>query len=158
MDANHDIAAHRNPALRHAANFMIFADLSIEGMPGRWEQLWVKKLDEYEFELCCIPFFTYGMALGDRVSTGPKGDKKYVIQSVVSKSGHLVYRVWFGDVEKKKEVVESVESFVRSMNWLFEWNSENLLAVDLPSNQCQQEFIAFLETQKHQKIIVESGG
>ena len=53
--------------------------------------------------------FAVGLALGDPVITGPSEDKKYVIQSVASKSGHLVYRVWFGEAKNKKQVREDVE-------------------------------------------------
>lgn len=157
MATDYEIAAHEHPALRDEANFMIFADLSTDGMSGRWEQLWARQLGETEFQLCCIPFFTYGLALGDRVITGPSGDKKYVIQSVASKSGHLVYRVWFGEAKNKKQAREDVERYARSRNWHFEWSSENLLAVDISSSQDEGEFLAFLEAQKEQGILVESG-
>jgi hypothetical protein len=33
-----------------------------------FELLWTRTEDQERFELCCIPFFPYGMALGDLVS------------------------------------------------------------------------------------------
>src|SRR5690625_5461577 len=75
MTMNSKIAVHAHPAWRDKANFMIFADLSESGLSGRWEQLWSRQLSETEFQLCCIPFFTYGLALGDRVTTDRKSTR-----------------------------------------------------------------------------------
>src|SRR5690625_2545598 len=47
----------------------------------------------------------YRLALGDRVITAPSGDKTYVVQSVASRSGHLSYRVWFGEAKSKKQEI-----------------------------------------------------
>lgn len=67
-------------------------------------------------------------ALGNRVVTGLSGDKKYVIQSVVSKPEHLVYRVWFGEAKDKKQARKMLSSTygpgigilsgVRKISWL----------------------------------------
>src|SRR5690625_2025607 len=108
MTMNSRIAVHAHPAWRDKANFMIFADLSESGLSGRWEQLWSRQLSETEFQLCCIPFFTYGLALGDRVTTGPAKDKKYVILSVTRKSGRLVYRICFDILNNKTRISENV--------------------------------------------------
>jgi hypothetical protein len=62
------IATHDYPAWRAQANYLIMADLSPWGLQDRWEQLWASQVAEDEFILCCIPFFTYGMALGDRAT------------------------------------------------------------------------------------------
>ena len=38
-------------------------------MAGAREQLWVKQVGEGRFLMRSLPFFTYGVALGDEVST-----------------------------------------------------------------------------------------
>jgi|SRR5690625_140212 len=157
MTMNSKIAVHAHPAWRDKANFMIFADLSESGLSGRWEQLWSRQLSETEFQLCCIPFFTYGLALGDRVTTGPAKDKKYVIQSVTRKSGRLVYRIWFDKVKNKNRIREKIVQYIESRNWEFEWSSENLLAVSISSSQEETDFMVFVDGYKGQGIIFESG-
>ncbi len=152
-----EIASHEQPACRADANFLIFADLSQDGMTDRWEQLWAHQLGEGEFRLCCIPFFAYGLALGDQVVTAPSGDKKYVIQSTVARSGHIAYRVWFGDAENTDESRDRIEQYVRSKGWLSEWSSENLLAVDIPSEQDEADVRSFMAEHADRGITFESG-
>jgi hypothetical protein len=45
---------------------MIGAELAEE---DRDEQLWARQVGDRRFEICCIPFFVYDMALGDVVET-----------------------------------------------------------------------------------------
>jgi hypothetical protein len=124
-----EIATHDNPAWRDIANFLIFADLSEFGLEGRWEQLWAQQLGGNEFMLCCIPYFAYGVALGDRLCTAPSRGKKYVLSKVVSRSGHRVLRLWLKhsrpDARKRVQDVLAVSAL------LHEWNSANLVAIDV---------------------------
>lgn len=157
ISMDNEIATHDDPVWRGDANFLIFADLSNEEMPGRWEQLWAHRLGENEFRLCCVPFFAYGLALGDRVATAPRDDKKYVIQSTIAESGHATYRVWFGDAENADATRDMVEMYAKTKRWLFEWSSNNLLAFDIPSGQNEAEIEAFVSEHAHLGIKLESG-
>lgn len=64
------IVTHGDPARRDATNFIILARLDTYGMPGALELFWTRTQDQQRFELCCIPFFTYELSLGDVVSLG----------------------------------------------------------------------------------------
>lgn len=154
---NTEIAKHDNPVRREEADFLIFADLAEHGMPGRWEQLWAKRLGETEFQLCCVPFFTYGLALDDRVTTAPSRGREHVVTSIVGRSDHLVYRVWFGDAEDRGDARASVVQGLRRENWLFEWSSENLLAVDVPTERKAEKFVSFLAGYSGRGITWEAG-
>lgn len=35
---------------------------------GAHEQLWTRTDDQTTFEICCLPYFTYGLALGDEIA------------------------------------------------------------------------------------------
>lgn len=124
-----EIATHDNPAWRDRANFLIFADLSEFGLEGRWEQLWVKQLGANEFVLCCIPYFTYGVALGDRLCTASRRGRDYVLSKVVSHSGHRVLRLWLK--RASLEARERVQDVLAMGALLHEWNSVNLVAIDV---------------------------
>lgn len=153
-----EIATHESPVWRDEANFLIFADLSRDGMAGRWEQVWAHQLSDTEFRLCCIPFFAYGLALGDRVVTESRDGKKYVIQSAIEKSGRTTFRVWFGNARDFEGARFSVEQYVRSQGWLFEWSSRKLLAIDIPSLKDVTDFKAFIEkSEERDGITFESG-
>lgn len=151
------IANHECPVQRADANFLIFADISERDSSIEWEQLWARQLGDNKFRLCCIPFFTYGLALGDQVITEEKWGKDYVIRSRIRKSGHLAYRVWFGDVDNAIASRNIIEKHVSALGWLFEWSSKNLLAIDVPSESDENGIRSFLSEHSHTGILFESG-
>jgi len=106
---------------RERADFIIGASLPEE---ARAEQLWVKRLDEpLVFEMCCIPFFLYDVALGDVVQT----DASFEFLRVVEPSGRFVFRIWFGDsFHPRQEIADQLSE----IGALLEWSSTNLVAVD----------------------------
>jgi hypothetical protein len=87
------IATHANPVGRDRTNHIVRLDLSEHGMPGRFEQCWTRTEDQRLFELCCIPFFTYGQSLGDLLAV-ELGTGRHKIHS---KSGHRTIRFAFTD-------------------------------------------------------------
>lgn len=59
------IVTHNEPAARARTNYILRLDLTNAGLPGYYEQVWTRTDDKQRHELCCIPFFTYGLSLGD---------------------------------------------------------------------------------------------
>ena len=149
-----DFVVHRSPAWRHRANFVILADIQEEGSPRRYEQLWGRQLDETRFEVCCIPFFVYDLALGDEVEAGLP---EYVIKRVVKRSGRYTFRAWFGesdDVGARDEVIGQV----RETGCEFEWYSDKLLAVDAANDESAQRVADFLqEREQLGHLVFETG-
>jgi hypothetical protein len=62
------IATHDEPAARERSNYIVRLDLTADGLPGHYEQMWTRTDDRQRHELCCIPFFTYGLSLGDVIT------------------------------------------------------------------------------------------
>ena len=62
-NANDYTAIHLEPAWRARANFIIAAEIGGTALRPEREQLWARQTDEFCFELCCIPFFVYDLAL-----------------------------------------------------------------------------------------------
>jgi uncharacterized protein DUF4265 len=83
------IAAHEEPAARERSNYIVRLDLSADGLPGHYEQMWTRTEGLQRHELCCIPFFTYGLSLGDIIALA-NDDGEYRIDS---KSGHRTIRI-----------------------------------------------------------------
>lgn len=138
-----EIATHDAPAWRDKANFLIFADLSTTGMVGRWEQLWAQQASDDEFVICCIPYFAYGLALGDKVRTAASASKKYVETGVVARSGHRAFRLWLKDAtpDARARVLKYVERYTP----VHEWSSDNLLVVDVPEREPSPAVVALLD-------------
>lgn len=146
-ESEHDFVVHLSPVWRERADFIINASIEEEGLPRRFEQLWVRQLGERRFELCCIPFFIYDLALGDEVETTPQGDREYILARVVRPSGGYTFRAWFGDSSHATARDEMIET-LRDMGSEFEWHSENLLAIDARDDKRAQEVADLLHERE----------
>jgi hypothetical protein len=154
MERTH--AVHPEPAWRERADFIIDAKLP-KGRRLQWEQLWARQVGPYRFEVCCIPFFVYDLALGDEVETGEHGDERYVLQQVSRTSGHYTFRVWFGS-DHPPSATEEVLNEVERLGCLFEWYSDNLLALDAPTDTLAQALADLLYAREQRgELEYETG-
>lgn len=150
-----EFVVHQEPVWREQSNFVINAELPEKDRPKRFEQLFVRQVADDRFEVCCIPFFLYDVALGDIVRTAPKGDRKYVMTDVVEASGRYVFRVWFGESFQPRD---EIDSELKALGSLTEWSSRNLLAVDAVDEEHAQLVADFLaEREKAGQLIYETG-
>jgi hypothetical protein len=135
---------------RDRSNFVIAAAVP-DGGETKTEQLSARQIDKHRFEICCIPFFVYDLALGDVVET----DADYVVQRVVKPSGRYVFRVWFGDSPDPRD--DNVEA-LSAVGSLMEWSSPNLLAVDAVDEE-HAKLVADLlaEWERDTRLIYETG-
>jgi hypothetical protein len=141
-------AVHRDPVWRERADFLIAVNLPEE---RRAEQLFARRVDERRFELCCIPFFSYGLALGDVVET----DDDFNVIGVHEASGRKVLRVWFGEATiEPSEITRELAERGAQM----EWSSENLLAIDAQDASHAASLSSYLNKQADAfGLIVEPG-
>jgi hypothetical protein len=93
MVEDSDIATHEDPAWRDRTNYIVRLDLTPHELPGKWEQIWTRTDDQKSFEICCIPFFLYGVSLGDTLRI----DLEHGTYVVGNKSGHRTIRLAFTD-------------------------------------------------------------
>jgi hypothetical protein len=145
---------HSYPAWRDKVNYIIRAKLTgeIAENLNAWEQLWTRKITDNTFELCCIPFFLYDLALGDEV----KIDSDHYIK-VTKPSGHFTFRVWFGD-SKSSTIREEVANQVEKFGCLIESYSYNLWAIDASSEEPAHQITDYLFQQgKSGQLIYETG-
>jgi hypothetical protein len=136
------IAAHPNPVRRPRPSFMLRAALDDVGGEENYEQLWTKRLDDDRFEVCCIPFFAYDLALGDVVRAD--AGTGYVIQSVTQRSGHGVIRVAVkqpGDVDA---LHLQLHDLLGRLEYLHEWFAPGYVAIDVEPARSNDELYAGL--------------
>jgi hypothetical protein len=146
---------HLNPVWREKANFIIGAKCTNATAEdsNSWEQLWSRKISDDTFEICCIPFFLYDISLGDEVKT----DQDYWINDVIKRSGHFTFRVWFGN-STNPNIREEIIDRVNGLGCLFEWYSNNLLAIDAPTEDLAKQISGFLyEKEQIGLLIYETG-
>lgn len=146
-------ASHENPVWQNKANFIIAAHLGEKDGQNEWEQIWAHRLDNTKFYICCIPFFSFDLALGDEVET----NDNYVIQRVIKPSGQYTFRVWFGN-SFNPLIKDIVIQDVRQLNVEIEWSSENLLAVSASDAIQAQKLAAYLYSKQNMgELVYESG-
>ncbi|HWK27651.1 MAG TPA: DUF4265 domain-containing protein [Solirubrobacter sp.] len=152
-----DFVVHATPVHRERADFIINADIAEDGSPRRFEQLWARRIADTRFELCCIPFFLYDVALGDEVQTAPAHGREYMLARVVRPSGRFVFRAWFGSstVPGAREELTGVLS---GLGRAFEWHSENLLAIDAPDEASAQALADLLAAREDTGALVYETG
>jgi hypothetical protein len=117
----------------------------------RAEQLWARHVEDHLFEICCIPFFVFDVALGDVVETNARHDIVYVVQ----RSGRFVFRVWFGQsFHPRQEIADQLSD----LGALLEWSSVNLLAVDADGGSLAQMIADFLDERESEgQLKYETG-
>ncbi len=132
--------AHNNAAWRERANFVIRADLGQYGHLGRAEQLWVKQKEAFVFEMCCLPFFTYGVALGDLVTT----DEAYTLRQAIVPSGRRMIRVAFAKSDPGTAARDAVREAI-GPHTTCEWYSLDYVAIDVPTFEEARRWEGVLE-------------
>lgn len=143
-------AVHQEPVWRDRSDFVIAAAV-LGGGDTKTEQLWGRQIDERRFEICCVPFFVYDLALGDVVET----DSDYIVERVVEPSGRYVFRVWFGESFHPRDAIAAE---LKAIGSLIEWSSPNLLAVDAADEEHAKLVADFLaEREQDKQLIYESG-
>ena len=129
---------HVNPIWVDRADFIIN---SIVPPPSEndesiyWEQFWSRQIDELKFEICCIPFYVYDLALGDIVET----DKRHMISQVIKRSGYFTIRIWFFEIDEETRFI--IEKTIYSYGCLMEFYNERLLGVSSDSEKIKRKLI-----------------
>jgi len=145
---------HPNPVWREKANFIIGAQCTNKAdKTNAWEQLWSRKVSGNIFEICCIPFFLYDISLGDEVKT----DQDFWISEVLKRLGHFTFRAWFGN-SNDSSIRDGIIKRVNDLGCLFEWYSNNLLALDAPTEDLAKQLADYLYEQEQLGLLVYETG
>jgi hypothetical protein len=128
---------HRHPAWRNRADAIVHAEVEHGGEGDIQESLWARRLADDRYEVCCIPFFVYGLALGDEVETALNDAGKLALLSVVKRSGNETFWVWFNE-PYDREVWDRAYKGVAQAGCLVEGYDPGLLAFNAVSEeQCR---------------------
>jgi Domain of unknown function (DUF4265) len=137
------IATHDEPVARQRSNYIVRLALAADGLPDRYEQMWTRTDDRERHELCCIPFFTYGLSLGDVITlTTPEGAYR-----VETKSGHRTIRIAIQDETYAHQHHEDLHGTLTQMGVLAEFlgHAHAYCAVDIVDQEQSDAVIAMLQ-------------
>jgi hypothetical protein len=126
--------SHEDPVWRDGESYIAMVDLAPFDLAGMREQIWLREVDGGGYQLCCIPFYIYGLALGDVVTKDPED----TIDHVVSRSGRRVLRVLFSEPRPTQDSRAALRSAITSAGLLSEWNDDRHVAIDVPDMSAMQ--------------------
>jgi Domain of unknown function (DUF4265) len=150
------LATHAIPARLDPDAVLVDVDLEAFGMPGRREQLSTSQVSPDRFEVCCIPFFTYGIALGDVVSARKGQETSWLMESVVSRSGHRTVRLAIESAARAQELHEQLHTLVAETGLAHEWHGSGYVAIDIPPDKRPEEVLRlFAEHVKAGAVVPE---
>jgi hypothetical protein len=108
------------------------------------------------FEVCCIPFFFYDLALGDIVRTSPRAGRTCVVPERVRPSGRFVFRVHLA--RSMLGIRDDVVGRLIEKGAMAEWSSASLLAVDAQDAAHAQLLADYLVGEENDgRIVYETG-
>ncbi|MEU9383853.1 DUF4265 domain-containing protein [Streptomyces sp. NPDC048279] len=140
---------HQDPVGRAESNYIAQVDLAAFDLDGQIEQLWLLPEEHGTYAVACIPFTTYGLALGDRVRLSP-GNR---VVDVVQTSGHRVLRTLLSpsaDAERLGRSIDLIKNAVRESGLLSEWHGERFVAIDVPPGTDMSLPFALLQREVHE--------
>ncbi|MFF0596107.1 DUF4265 domain-containing protein [Streptomyces antibioticus] len=125
---------HDEPVGRDQHNYIAHADLAPFGLDGQKEQLWLKPVGDRVYSVACIPFRTYGLALGHRVRLSENDE----VSEVVERSSHRVLRMLLmptPDPGRLVETTDRIRAEISAAGLLSEWSGDRHVAVDIPADR-----------------------
>ncbi|MEV8240734.1 DUF4265 domain-containing protein [Microbacterium testaceum] len=143
MKAEVNYRTHALPVWRDRADALIQAQLEEK---NESEQLWCRALGDDKFEVCCIPFYLYNVALGDIILASD-----HHFQGVVVPSGRYVFRVFMR--EEQYGVRESLVAELDKVSALTEWYSPGLISIDAPDLEKAKTISTWLLEGEHRGLL-----
>lgn len=102
--------------------------------PDSWhasftETLWAEPVGSSEYQLENVPFYAFGVSLGDAVRA-IEGDGVHVFTEVSRRGGHSTYRLLIN--ESRRDDLEKFWEPLQALGCTYEEGPKPLLAVDVP--------------------------
>jgi hypothetical protein len=137
---------HQDPVGRAESNYIAQADLAPFDLDGQIEQLWLLPEEDGTYAVACIPFMTYGLALGDRVRLSAE----IRVVEVVQTSGHRVLRALLrpsADTKRLDRSINLIKNSIKESGLLSEWHGERFVAIDVPPGTDMSPLFALLQRE-----------
>ena len=112
-----------------------------------YENLWASRINENRYRIESIPFFIYGVSLGDIVIVTPDDEGHLQFGRVVKRSGHRTLRArsdgLIKNAARRKKVVTSLKRLGSDVEVL----RSRLLAINVPSEVNLEAITNFLTNE-----------
>jgi Domain of unknown function (DUF4265) len=150
-----DIVTHVDPAWRSRSNFIIMARIAENSAGKNYEQLFVRKVQDDVFEICCIPYFLYDLSLGDIVETERDDRFAYVVARRLKNCGRFTFRVW---LDNGASNFAPVRDRIADLGGQIERHSPRLIAIDSADERAATLIADFLRSEEQaSRLVYETG-
>ncbi|HJP82792.1 MAG TPA: DUF4265 domain-containing protein [Fimbriimonadaceae bacterium] len=139
---------HANPYWGSRADNVVFQAIPDD---NAMEELTARFISPNTYEICCIPFISYNLALGDLVFVNDRKE----IESVLVRSGRWVFRAWF---ENGVLDAEAFESNINFQGGNCEWYSRQLVAIDAEDHSVAEPIANYLQMLEDARSLVYETG
>lgn len=143
---------HEQPVWRPSESYMAMVDLEPFGFENTHEQLWLRSLEDGGYEVCCIPFQVYGLALGDVVEV-TRG--RFVTQ-ILRNSGRRALRIFFTAPRPSHRQLDCrgrLRQVLQAKGLLSEWSGERHVAIDIPEAAVADEVLASVKPELQDETV-----
>ena len=106
------------------------------------------------FQVCCIPFFTYGIALGDLIEV----DRDSRVASIVHRSGRRVIRVACKGRAEAQIHHEWLHDLLVSSGVLHEFSSSGYVSIDIENEGQADALVSTLQPRVETALIMWEWG
>jgi hypothetical protein len=119
------------------------------GFADLCEQVWLCRQSDQIFEICCIPFRAYGLALRDVVRVSPDGT--LVIEKIKPSGSRVVRALLMANlgVNHIRDASEVFESIADRLGLLYEWSGDRHIAVDVPPEREAGELLETFTSEQN---------
>ena len=158
------LALHPEPTLGDRVDTAVYAPVGdlVAGSPETWEVLPARAAGDDELEICAIPFFVYGINLGDRVAVRAadidgSGDRVATFVRVVRDAGRWTFRVALGE-RANPPLAAQLERELGALGARLEWWDPTLCAIDVESEAAARPVGEKLIALRHAgRLVYETG-
>ena len=99
-----------------------------------YENLWAARINSDQYQLASIPFFIYGIALGDVVIAQPDEDGRLHFTRAAAHSGNRTLRARSDDIINDSNRREGIVAGLKALGCEVEVHRSRLLAISVPPN------------------------
>ncbi len=138
------IFEHSLPLWEDKGTTVVLAYVTDDEDKNEWEALWARQIRKDHYEICCIPFFAYKIALGDIVRT----NSRRAVVGVAEPSGRSVFRVYFKpefDASTREARIRDVLNGIADLGGEMEFYHEDLLGIDAKNKDIANKVVEFLK-------------
>ena len=155
MSTEINFIVHDDPAIRPRRPRLAMIDLAPFEFEGQMEEVWLRTAGSGEYELCCLPFRVYGLALGDLVGLDEAGK---MVRSLIKPAGHRLFRAFVKEPLSDPAAMAARERIVAAVaesKLVSEWSGDRHVAIHVPLGEFPAGPLGTAIHESHDIVVSE---